>query len=90
MQASGRPRTSGPATDSNRRAIPLWVGPAGVGCLRLVGGGHGGAVVAVAAGHTRADSRSWRAAWTMQMLADRMVTPGHVDAVSDETVRQAL
>ncbi len=31
-----------------------------------------------------------RATWTMQLLADRMVTLGHVDAVSDETVRQTL
>ena len=31
-----------------------------------------------------------RATWTMQLLADRLVTLGHVDAVSDETVRQTL
>jgi len=31
-----------------------------------------------------------RATWTMQLLADRMVVLGHVDAVSDETVRQTL
>ena len=31
-----------------------------------------------------------RAAWTMQLLADRLVELGQVDAVSDETVRRAL
>ena len=31
-----------------------------------------------------------RAAWTMQLLADRLVELGVVDAVSDETVRRTL
>ncbi len=31
-----------------------------------------------------------RSSWTLQLLADRMVTLGHVDALSDETVRQVL
>ena len=31
-----------------------------------------------------------RASWTMQLLADRMVALGHVEAVSDETVRRTL
>jgi transposase len=31
-----------------------------------------------------------RRAWTMQLLADRLVAVGLVDAVSDETVRRAL
>ncbi len=28
--------------------------------------------------------------WTMKMLADRMVQLGHVESISDETVRQTL
>lgn len=31
-----------------------------------------------------------RAAWTMQLLADRLVEVGAVDRISDETVRRAL
>ena len=31
-----------------------------------------------------------RARWTMQLLADRLVTLGQVDAISDETVRLRL
>lgn len=33
---------------------------------------------------------SGRAVWTMQLLADRLVEAGVVDAVSDETVRRVL
>ena len=31
-----------------------------------------------------------RATWTMQLLADRLVELGEVDAISDETVRRTL
>ena len=31
-----------------------------------------------------------RAKWSMQVLADKMVTLGHVDSISDETVRRVL
>ena len=31
-----------------------------------------------------------RATWTMQLLADRLVTLGVVDSISDETVRRTL
>jgi len=36
------------------------------------------------------DPPAGRSNWTLQLLADRMVTLGHVDALSDETVRKAL
>jgi hypothetical protein len=31
-----------------------------------------------------------RTRWTMQLLADRLITLGIVDSISDETVRQTL
>lgn len=31
-----------------------------------------------------------RGRWTMQLLADRVVAPGHAEALSDETVRRVL
>ena len=36
------------------------------------------------------DPPAGRADWTLQLLADRMVAMGHVDALSYETVRQVL
>ena len=36
------------------------------------------------------DAPSGRGHWTMQLLADRLVELGVVDAISDETVRRAL
>ena len=36
------------------------------------------------------DAPDGRADWTMQLLADRLVALGKVDAISDETVRRTL
>jgi transposase len=36
------------------------------------------------------DAPDGRAAWTMQLLADRLVEVGMVESISDETVRQML
>jgi transposase len=36
------------------------------------------------------DAPEGRAAWTMQLLADRLVEVGMVESISDETVRQML
>lgn len=39
---------------------------------------------------TCSDAPEGRSTWTMQLLADRLVTLGVVDSISDETVRRTL
>ncbi len=50
----------------------------------------GGKATAVLVGLACSTPPSGRATWTMQLLADRLVELGQVDAISDETVRRTL
>lgn len=45
---------------------------------------------AILIAETCSEAPDGRAKWTMQLLADRLVTLGVVDSISDETVRRTL
>ncbi len=47
-----------------------------------------GTATAVLVGLACSTPPAGRATWTMQLVADRLVELGHVDAISDETVRR--
>lgn len=49
-----------------------------------------GAATATLVGLACSTPPAGRATWTMQLLADRLVALGTVDAISDETVRRTL
>jgi Homeodomain-like domain len=54
--------------------------------LRMLDGEQEARLIALACGSPPAGRRRW----TLRLLADKMVTLGHVEGVSHETIRQAL